>query len=507
MAKSGMSTYVLHKLREWYHSPLLFVTECIKATPSEQQAQALVSFGKNKRTSIRSGHGTGKDAFASWVIFWFMTTRPYAKVACTAPTSRQLGDILWSELSKWQRKSDILQQEFIVQKDKIFHKSAPKEWWCRAISPAVKASKEEQAETLAGLHGDHLLLVVDEASGVPDPVYVPLEGAMTQEDNRCLLIGNPTRNTGYFHDTQFHPQLSKGWNKFHWDSRESTNVSKEMVEYFKTKYGEDSNVFRIRVAGEPPLDDESTFIPLSWALQCVGNEITVDEERPVNLGVDVARFGTDASVILPRQGDLIMPWQQFKHRRTTEVAQEVVRTASTAGALYVGVDGIGVGGGVVDWLIDNPRGLGAQRVFEVNSYDASSDNKKWHRLREEIWDEVRIKCQKGRYSFPDEIIKMPTMSGGIVEVNMGQELAQELASVKYKFDNKGAIQLESKEDMKKRGVNSPNIGDALAISEYFEKTFYSLYLRNERQRKKNRAHLPGPDDMAGTKGRHSWMTC
>ena len=205
----GMNPYVLRKLKEWRHSPLLFVTECIGATPSTQQAKALASFGKSKRTSIRSGHGTGKDAFASWIIFWFMVTRPFAKVACTAPTARQLNTVLWSELSKWQRKSSILQDEFVIQKDKLFHKHSKEEWWCRAISPAVKASKEEQAETLAGLHGDHLLIVVDEASGVPDPIFVPLEGAMTQEDNRVLLIGNPTKNTRYLHETQSDPQIIK----------------------------------------------------------------------------------------------------------------------------------------------------------------------------------------------------------------------------------------------------------------------------------------------------------
>jgi hypothetical protein len=176
---------VKEKLQSWKDSPLLFVNDCIDVTPTSQQAQALVQFPRTKRMTIRSGHGTGKDACASWIILWFMATRAYPKVVCTAPTARQLADILWSELSKWLRKS-ILADEFVLQKDKMFHKDAPKEWWCRAVSPSVKASKEEQAETLAGFHGDHLLIIADEASGIPDPVYIPLEGAMTQEDNRVL---------------------------------------------------------------------------------------------------------------------------------------------------------------------------------------------------------------------------------------------------------------------------------------------------------------------------------
>ena len=214
---------ILKRLREWKHNPLSFVLDGIEVKPTKQQEQLLVTFPKFKRHTVRSGHGTGKDASASWLIMNFMATRPFAKVVCTAPTNRQLADILWSELTKWFRRS-IFRDEFIIQADKIFHKEHPKEWWCRAVSPSVKASKEEQAETLAGFHGEHLLIVVDEASGVPDPVFIPLEGAMTQPDNYVLLIGNMTRGSGYFYDSHFDIKQRDKWNKLHWDSRDSTNV-------------------------------------------------------------------------------------------------------------------------------------------------------------------------------------------------------------------------------------------------------------------------------------------
>jgi hypothetical protein len=168
----------------------------------------------------------------------------------------------------------------------MFHKESPKEWWCRAVSPSVKASKEEQAETLAGFHGDHLLIVADEASGIPDPVFIPLEGAMTQEDNRVLLIGNMTKNSGYFYDSHFHPELSKPWTQLHWNSKYSTNVKPEYPNYMATKYGLESSVYRVRVEGEPPLEDETTLIPLAWAIQCIGNETIVSEDEPRYLGVD-----------------------------------------------------------------------------------------------------------------------------------------------------------------------------------------------------------------------------
>ena len=469
-----MNPYVTGKLREWNKSALLFTTECIGATPSVQQAEGLLAMGESKRISIRSGHGTGKDAMAAWRIIQFLTTRAYPKVVCTAPTNRQLSDVLWSEISKWLRHS-IVADEFVIQADKIFHKDAPKEWWCRAVSPSVKASKEDQAETLAGFHGEHLLIVVDEASGVADPVYVPLEGALTQEDNHVLLIGNMTKNVGYFYDTHFHPTIRNRWTKLHWDSRKSTNVKKEMIEYFAEKYGEDSNVFRIRIMGEPPVDDASSFIPLSWALSCVGNEIEVDDDWPLTLSVDVAREGDDKSIILPRRGFKIYPWDQFQEMHTIFLANRIVSVFNDMDADSVGVDSIGVGGGVVDWLKHDPRGLGTRVVYGVNVAEAATDGKKHHRLRDQLWDMVRYNCMHANYSFPDVSVKRKTMSGTAIDVNIGQELANELSTVRHSIDKNGAIVIEAKRDMKARSIASPNIADAVCISEYLQPAAQAIF--------------------------------
>ena len=492
-----MSQAAIQKLKEWRYNPLQFVRENIKIPPirpgadpgpSEQQAAMLANFSKTKKVSVRSGHGTGKDAVASWLILWFMCTRPYAKVVCTAPTARQLNDVLWSELSKWLRQSNLA-DEFIIQKDKMFHKTSPKEWWARAVSPSVKASKEEQAETLAGFHGDHLMIVVDEASGVPDPVYIPLEGALTQDDNRVLLIGNMTKNQGYFYDTHFHPSLSKLWTRFHWDSRESSNVSNEMINYFKMKYGIESNVFRIRVEGNPPLDSERQLIPLSWALQCVGNEIEVAEDEPLYLGVDVARYGEDKSIILPRKGLQIQPWEQFQNMNTISLAGHINRTYQEMEADGIAIDDIGVGAGVTDWLYKQGH---IRNCFGVNVACQSSDRTKYDRLRDELWCAVRDKCMKGLYSFPDVVVNV-----GGAEVNMGHELANELSMPSYDFNNQGGFIVQSKKQMKLEGKESPNIADALCLTEYFANTAYRVF--NVAQKKKR--------GVSRVNSPHSWMVC
>lgn len=492
---------ILSKLKLWRQDAVRFVEEVLLINKphikiSRQQREFLEQLPTQKRISVRSGHGTGKDASASWAVLWFMSTRVFAKVVCTAPTARQLNDILWAEISKWLRGSAI-EDEFVVQSDKIFHRSAPKEWWSRAVSPSVRADPADQAETLAGFHGDHLLIIVDEASGVEDPVFIPIEGAMTQEDNRAILIGNPTKNKGYFHDTQFHPEISKQWFRLHWDSRDSENVKADYPIYMASKYGIDSNVFRIRVAGEPPLEDARTLIPLIWAEQCIGKFVEVGED-PIYLGVDVARFGEDYSVILPRQGLKIFPWQKFQGMNTITLGDHVLRTYGDVDAEGCAVDVIGVGAGTADHL----RKMQLKGLFDVNVSWASSDPTKYALLRDELWCRVRDKCMYGYYSFPDT--KMP---GEVL--SLGQELANELSSPFYEFNKNGAIKVEAKKDMKKRGLMSPNIADALCLTEYFYSFASKIFRRrpsNDKSRNYKKYGQPGRFNKTKIPGSDRWQT-
>ena len=478
-----MNDYIKNKIKAWKQDPLLFVTDCIQVQPSKQQIQLLRTFADSKRTTIRSGHGTGKDASASWIIIWFLVTRLHAKVICTAPTARQLNDILWSEISKWLRQSTVA-DEFVIQKDKIYHKHAPKEWWCRAVSVSAKSSKDEQAETLAGFHGDHMLIVCDEASGIPDPVYIPLEGAMTQEDNKCLLIGNMTKTKGYFYDTHFHSELKQHWNRIHWDSRESENVIKDMIDYFLNKYGEESSVFAVRIKGDPPSSDSDKLIPLEWAIQCIGNDIYTEDSDPLYLGVDVARYGNDDSIVLPRKGFKIYPWFTYHHLNTISLGGEIQLKGAELDAMGVAIDEIGVGAGVTDWLIKHNR----LPTFGINVANSSSNIKKYHRLRDELWVRVKDNCMKGRFSFP--------------EGKLGDTLCDELSSVGYDFNVQGGIVVDSKKFLKTKGIESPNIADALCLTEYFSNVATTVF--RDRKKKKVKRAMPGRFGSAGTS--HNWMT-
>jgi hypothetical protein len=412
-------------------------------------------------------HNTGKDAVASWLALNFLVTRPFAKVVVTAPTNRQLKDVFLSEIAKWLRQS-IVADEFLVRRDSILHKEAPKEWWLRLISPSVTSTKEEQAETLAGLHGDHLFIIVDESSGVPDPVFVPLEGAITQPDNKTLLIGNMTKGSGVFYDTHFNNSIKNDWIRFHWDSRKSSNVDKSMPDYFAAKYGVESNIFRIRVEGNPPLQDENTLIPLYAAEQCIGNEFEVAEDEPLYLGVDVARYGDDASIILPRRGLKIFPWETFRKLNTIDLGGFINQTYQELEASGCAIDVIGVGAGVADWL--EKRNM--KNLYQVNVANSSSDITKYNKLRDELWVRVRDNCLLGKYSFP------AVKAHGEKE-SLGQQLANELSTVRYKFNSHGGYVVESKKDMKARGIASPNIADALCLTEYFHNSSTRVFAKEK----------------------------
>jgi hypothetical protein len=469
MSAVDLNPLYVSKLREWRDNPVQFVEECIGAKPSEQQKELLMSLvnPKRKKYTARSGHGCGKDAFASWAILWFMVTRPFPKIVCVAPTKHQLRDILWAEIHKWLRQSKV-KDEFKWNSERIHHINHKEEWFAVALSVNAKASPEEQAETLAGHHATHQLIVVDEASGVPDPVYLPLEGALTSQDNKVILIGNMTKNTGYFFDTHFHPEFKNAWEKFHWSSEDSTNVATDYVDYMKTKYGVDSNVYRIRVLGEPPLEgtDGQVVIPFHWANQCIGNEVHIPEDALKIIGVDVAGRGGDKSVVMPRRGMEILPYHEYDKVNHCDLGEFIKVTASLEKASGIGIDENGIGFGVTDWLIRYYEKINPKMVKGVNvtreSFKVSpvTGKKLFYQLRDDLWWKMRERCMNSQYSFPDN--------------EQGRTLVNELSLPHYDINpSTGVIKVESKKSFRGRAMRdgrkilSPDHAEALLMTEVF----------------------------------------
>jgi phage terminase large subunit len=396
---------------------------------------------------IHSGHGTGKTAFAAWVLLHFMVTRAYCKIPCVAPVGPQLKSNLWPEVHLWLRKSPVLREMIQWQAEKIYLKDAQgKEWFAFPRTVNVKAGAEEQAETLAGIHADSMLVIVDEGSGVPDPVFRPLEGGLTGPVNFCLMIGNPTQAQGFFIDA--FTKFRKDWMSLHWNAEESPLVQPSQIERMARKYGKSSNAYRIRVLGLPPTASPDTLIPWDWVMQAVKREIPIDPLMPMVLGIDVGReLGGDDSVICSRRGSVVRPLSTFNGVDTQELAYWCLKEIADTEAACVAIDVIGWGAGTYDVL----RNLAPCAVLPVNVSEKASDEDMFYRLRDELWWNMRERFQAGTISLPED-----------------DELVGELSAIKYNFSKsaKEKVKVESKLELRERGIASPNKADALVLSEY-----------------------------------------
>lgn len=269
--------------------PVEFVEDIIGATPDEEQAKILRSLAANTMTTVRSGHGVGKSTVEAWSVIWFMTTRPFPKIPCTAPTQHQLFDILWAEVSKWLRHSKALSKELVWTKEKVYMRGYPEEWFAVART----ASKPD---ALQGFHAEHVLYIIDEASGVDDTIFEPVLGALSTPGARLLMCGNPTQLSGFFYDS--HHKNRASYSTFHIDGRKSSRVSQDFINTIIRMYGEDSDVFRVRVAGDFPLQEDDIFIPLPLVERSIMTEYMPSKGPPtIHIGCDVARFGDKISCL------------------------------------------------------------------------------------------------------------------------------------------------------------------------------------------------------------------
>lgn len=465
-------------IRYYAGNPIDFVEDIIRAKPDDNQKAILRSVAMEPMTSVRSGHGIGKSAVESWVIIWFLCTRPYPKIPCTAPTQHQLFDILWAEAAKWIRHNPAIGKDLIWTREKIYMRGHPEEWFAVARTAT-------NPDALQGFHAEHLLFIIDEASGVKDIVFEPVLGALSTEGAKLLMCGNPTRITGFFYDS--HHKNRASYNTLHVDGRTSARVNTEFVDKIIKMFGVDSDVFRVRVAGEFPKALSDSFIAMEWAEKAATRKIDSPGKR-LDLGVDVARYGDDSSVIYPvfdqcRSG---IP-DIFPHNNTMELVGNVIILLNTyaGGSLgttefKVKVDCDGLGVGVYDRMKEQEEDILQKmrdirkQVFEQDQ-DEDSDND-----YTEITLDI-IECHFGgsggqlddgdpvEYANNTGIMWgriRKLLQDGDMSIWDDAELISQLSNRKYTVNSDGKIELERKKDMKKRGISSPDIADALALALY-----------------------------------------
>ena len=436
---------IIAQLERFKTDPVAFVVEVLDATPEEWQVKALRALVTNDRLSVRSGHGVGKSCWLAWGILWFMVTRYPVKVAMTAPTAHQLQDVLFGELGKWYRRMPKwFQDRLALRNERLEVVGAESESFAVA-----RTARKEQPEAFQGFHSENMLFIVDEASGVDQLIFEVGQGAMSTVGAKTILTGNPTRTSGYFYDS-FHKDRAK-WHTMKVACADSNNVDPAFIEEMREKYGDDSNVFRVRVLGEFSAEGDDTVVPLSLIESAVERDIEINPRSDTIWGLDVSRFGSDRTALCKRKGKkLLEPITTWANKDLMQTCGLVmaewkrVENFTDERPAEILVDSIGLGSGVCDRLSE--MGLPA-RGINVAETPSTSDTT-YMRLRDELWF-------KAREWFQGRDCRIPEGS---------DELVAELSVPHYAYTSSGKIKVEDKASMKKRGLRSPDLADAFCLT-------------------------------------------
>ena len=442
-------------------------------TPEEKEMANLEGI------SIMSGKGTGKDAFLAWAILWFLSCFHNSKIPLTGPSRDQMRDVLLAEIAKWANRLDengehcfVFHDDIVIQTDKIYMKdpSNPnaegKSWWAKLRTVPKKADQTTQAKNMDGLHEDFMMIGVDEADGVPQPVLTSLETTITGPVNFILLIFNPTKSYGYAWETHFDTR-SQYWHKIHWDSRYSENVDQEKTKKTLEIYGEDAPEYRVNVLGLPPEQGEDILIPQNWVDDAVGRPYQTDDRTLRIMGLDPARQGVDPAGVVIRDGMKVIDMIESQIANTPDLVNWAAEIFLDWECDLMYVDSIGNGGGVYDYLKLRFPG----KVFSVDvslksttspTYQSKQNaanpvhkkkKRKFNRLRDELYWKVRA-------VFEDRTVSLPAKH------RLTKKFQKECYVMKREEndDDSGVIKIEGKGKMKSRGMKSPNLLEAFMVT-------------------------------------------
>lgn len=440
----------------YWDDPVAFAEDILEFYPDEWQRNVLNDLAKYPLVSVRSGQGVGKTGLEAIAAIWYLCCRPNPKIVCTAPTRQQLNDVLWAEIAKWL-ESSLVKNFLKWTKTKVYMVGSEERWFATARTAT-------KPENMQGFHEDYMLFIVDEASGVADNIMEAILGTLSGAENKLLMCGNPTRTSGVFYDSHHRDRADYKTHKV--SSYDSPRASKENIERLIRKYGEDSDVVRVRVFGEFPKNEPDTFIHLEKVEAAAMREVYVNEygeriipeDAPLEFGVDIARYGDDQSVICPRIGNYVPFLKTYNKQDTMTTAGHVIKLAKELMLKYgrpscvVKIDDDGVGGGVTDRLreIIQEEGLYID-VIDCHNGGKALNPENYENWGSESWATIRELLHDGEIQIPND-----------------EDLIGQLSTRKYKVTSKGKIRLESKEEMKKRGLRSPDRADALVLA--FAKT-------------------------------------
>ncbi len=438
-------------IRRWRKDPVSFVREVFKTEPDPWQIDVLAALVNNQRLAMKACKGPGKTCLLAWVAWWFLVCFSHPKIAATSITGDNLSDGLWTEMAKWQHKSPFLLEAFVWTKTRIFAKDHPETWWMSARSWSKGSTKEQQANTLAGLHADNIMFILDEVGGIPDAVMAAAEAALANDHGdgintaRLIMAGNPTHNEGPLY------RASTSERHLWWvveitsdpdNPKRTPRVSIQWAREQIQKYGRDNPWVIVNVFGNFPPSSLNTLLGPDEVSAAMGRHLSEDVyiTSQKRLGIDVARFGDDRTIIFPRQGLAAFKPVEMRGARSNEIAARVALAKSKWGSEIELVDGTGgYGSGVVDSLIQS-----GYSPLEINFSGKAIDNR-YANKRAEMWFLMAEWVKRG---------------GSLPNI---PELAAELTAPSYTFQN-GRFIIEPKDQIKERLGFSPDYADALCLT-------------------------------------------
>ena len=453
------------KIAIYQKNPVMFAEEVCNFHPDPWQRAVMMDLAAHPRVSVRSGHGVGKTGTEAVTVLWFLCCFKFPKVICTAPTMQQLNDVLWSEIDKWRSKSPLLKELLTWTKTYVYMNGYSKRWF-------AVAKTASEPENMQGFHEDNMLFVVDEASGIEEEIMEAILATLSGANNKLLMCANPTRTTGTFYDSH---HVNRALYKCHKvSSLDSTRTNKENIAAFIKKYGEDSNVVKVRVFGDFPTQEDDVFIPLPLVEQAVGYELPDNDVGKITLGVDVARYGDDETIIAQNVGGRISLPVIAHGQNLMKTVGNIVATyrqllkenPSYKGVITAYIDDTGLGGGVTDRLEEVKREEGLHRLeivpinFGMKPPQDGSDLK-YNDITTYMWANIKFMLETRQLSIEND-----------------EELVAQLTVRKYSITSNGRIELEKKKDMKSRGIKSPDRADAVALCCYSTNKIYDVFIEN-----------------------------
>lgn len=440
----------------------LFAETLLRRHLWSKQREVLDAISKHERVAVASCHSIGKSLLASFALLWFLYTRQPAIIVTTAPTFQQVEKVIWKYVPReWARLPNELQNIGTCLKTSL----------SLGLGHEAFGRSTDKADNFQGIHSPHIMVIVDEAAGVDDTIFEAADTLSGGGEYRELLIGNPTSGEGKFFRAFNNPDL--GYQTIRVDALETPNFTGEKcppsllrellqpakVEQWRVDWGEDSPAFLARVHAQFPSADELAVIaPLSWTEKAQRRNPKPLPSDVVQMGVDVARFGSDRSCIAEAVGANLQALTSYQGGDTTQLAGFVQERATalrqrTGKPVRVCIDETGVGAGVVDQC--KKHSTPAVQYIGVNFGAAAKDSGRFLNQRAEMYWGLRELLRAGNNE-PDLSI---TAMGAEVD-----RLGSQLSSIRYVYNSREKVQVESKEDMRKRGMPSPDEADAAILA-------------------------------------------